>query len=548
MLKGHPTTAAAVVNAMSGYRHGDQSKNKNKNSDEIKIMIKWIRTRIKLSKFQDISKVWNDEEHDQIISNFIFYPSNKSLFAIVDQFLNNKLIITMNAPPSPGPGRVEVAYFIRAEGNELSPDNINDFLLFGTFEMNQTASSILKIMEQVFYPNIFYTTNWNDSSKRELMGLYHRFMASLTESANEDSGRTMLYLPFKNKVQSDFGGFGGTDSFSVEDKEWVQQLEAIAIHWMRQIKGVLNSHDHEISSESKGPIEEIEYWESRAEDLSGISDQLQSDDVQKIVSNLTEVNSKYTKPVQELTNLIDIGLREAENIVKFLSILQEPCKRLSHLKPAEIPSLLPELMNCTRLIYFHSSNYNSYERISDLLRRISSEIIRQCSKFISLHNVFYGNLEDAVIVLKQCGECGKHWKDLYNRTTITVNKSIGNFKQWQQNDASIFAEIDSFLQRCEDLIDVCRGRTQFITMLCGGDDVEKSSNVVAQKIFKGMNGAEVERTLTAVTTTFRSQLDRLDHLDYNILDARASQWHNDYNSFKAAMKVRLLVIVFIFSV
>ena len=40
----------------------------------------------------------------------------------------------------------------------------------------------------------------------------------------------------------------GNSHTHLNDRDLVQQLEAIAIHWTRQIKGVINSHEHEISS------------------------------------------------------------------------------------------------------------------------------------------------------------------------------------------------------------------------------------------------------------------------------------------------------------
>ena len=549
MIKKKVLPAVAFTKAMvGGYNHHTSNHGEVNHDDkeDEEFMIQWIKTRIKLSTCRDISKVWIDEEHIPIVKKFLFYSSNKSLFATVDHDEpKDVLILTINSPPSVSPSRIDVAYFIRGEGVELSKSNIDDVLLFGTFAMKQTASSVLNIMQDVFYPNIFHTTNWNESSKRELMGLYHRFMASLTESANEESGRTTLYIPLNNGIDfvddecSSTGQGNSNGSFNSIEKEWLQQLEGIAIHWIRQIKGVLNSHEHQISTDLQGPIEELRFWESRAADLSGILGQLQSEGVQNIVNILNEASSKYASPVGELKLLIHDGLKEAENIVKFLSILQDPCRRLSERKPGEIPMLFPELMNCARLIYFHSSNYNTYDRISDLLRRISSEITRQCSKYISLDDIFYGHLDDSIIVLKQCIECCRQWKLLYNRTSITVNKHVlDKYSPWQQNDASIFAEIDAFLQRCEDLIDVCYGRMQFVIMLCGHHESGTSSGVVARKLFKGMNGDDVERTLNAVSTAFQSQLDRLNQLEYNILDARSSQWHSDYNSFKAAMKVR----------
>ena len=42
------------------------------------------------------------------------------------------------------------------------------------------------------------------------------------------------------------------------------------IFWTRQIKEVLNAQDALETSESSGPLEEIEFWNNRCQDLSGM--------------------------------------------------------------------------------------------------------------------------------------------------------------------------------------------------------------------------------------------------------------------------------------
>lgn len=499
--------------------------------------IEWIQKRIKLIGFNDISKLWNHDEHTSRVKKFLREESSRCIFATVDRDMDNELLLSVNTPPEQSPGRIDVAYFIKEEGSILTMSNIDDLILFGTFAMHQTASSVLNIMEHVFYPNIFHTTDWNESSKRELSGLYHRFMASLTESANEETGRTSLYLPFKDGIKSEL------DRTSV-GKDLLQQLEGIAIHWTRQIKGLLSSHEHVLSSQSQGPIEEINYWKSRARNLSSISDQLQSEEVQAIVRFLNQYESKYVQPVAKLKNSIQVGLKEAQNVVKFLSILQEPCEQLSQLEPENIPKVFLDLMNCTRLIYTHSSNYNTFERVSDLLRRISSEIVRQCSTHISLDKIYYGEAVEVEKVLMGSIACVQKWKSLYNRTAVTINKAIrleenDGMKQrfWQLDDETIFAETDAFSQRCEDLIDVCKSKYQFVTNLCGYGKDQKSPAIVAERLLGGLTRPDVEKTIDGISSIFASQMDRLDHLSYNILDATNSHWHEDYKNFKTAMKV-----------
>ncbi len=507
--------------------------------DEDRAMIEWIQARIKLIKCNDISKLWKDEEHTPQLLEFLRNASIRSMFATIDRLLNDQLILSLNHPPDQSPGRIDVAYFIREEGSNLTLSNLDDSLLFGTFAMHQTASSVLNAMDSVFYPNIFHTTDWNESSHRELTGLYHRFMATLTESANEETGRTALYLPFKDGIKSELDR-------NVIRKDLVQQLEGIAIHWIRQIKGLLSNHEHMLSSKSQGPIEEINYWKARAHDLSSISDQLQSDEVQSITAFLERHDSKYVHPVAALRNSIQSGLEEAQHVVKFLSILQEPCERLSQLEPGDIPNVFSDLMNCARLIYTHSSNYNTFERVSDLLRRISTEIIRQCSTYISLEKIFYGQAEDVEKILEQSIQCGQQWKNLYNRTAVTINSIIRSEQKknlssglWKLDDESIFAATDAFSQRCEDLIDICKSKYQFVCHLCGYGSHQTSASVVTERLLGGLTRPDVEKTIVGISSIFAAQMGRLDHLNYNILDATNSYWHDDYKNFKMAMKASI---------
>ena len=80
------------------------------------------------------------------------------------------------------------------------------------------------------------------------------------------------------------------------------------IHWTRQIKEVLNSQDAYETSENAGPLEEIGFWRSRCEDLSGISDQLDKAGVKHIQAILEQTKSSYVVPFRKLAKLIQVLL------------------------------------------------------------------------------------------------------------------------------------------------------------------------------------------------------------------------------------------------
>ena len=86
------------------------------------------------------------------------------------------------------------------------------------------------------------------------------------------------------------------------------------------------------------------------------------------------------------------------------------------------------------------------------------------------------------------------------------------------------------MQRCDDLIEICEGRKQFILSTC----FTKSDTNMN---FKGTNGMSIEQSLSDIKLEFQIQIDRLRNLPYDILDVRDSQWHEDYNTFKCGLKV-----------
>lgn len=81
------------------------------------------------------------------------------------------------------------------------------------------------------------------------------------------------------------------------------------IHWTRQIKEVLSSQDNLETAENSGPLEEIEFWRSRCDDLSGISDQLNKPGVLRIKSILELSKSSYVSPFLKLAKQIQVLLK-----------------------------------------------------------------------------------------------------------------------------------------------------------------------------------------------------------------------------------------------
>jgi dynein heavy chain len=80
------------------------------------------------------------------------------------------------------------------------------------------------------------------------------------------------------------------------------------IHWSRQLKDVLNSQDISGLDETAGPLEEIEFWKNRNQDLMGISKQLNKSSVRRITLTLDLAKSSYIASFMKLSRQIQVIL------------------------------------------------------------------------------------------------------------------------------------------------------------------------------------------------------------------------------------------------
>ncbi|EKX36467.1 hypothetical protein GUITHDRAFT_97557 [Guillardia theta CCMP2712] len=373
-------------------------------------------------------------------------------------------------------------------------------------------------MSRIYVPAVSSNSTWPDSFRKEFSGQIHKFMAILTESSHQIHGNTVLYVPRDDLTDLDA---------CVKDKELVQRLETNLIHWTRQIKEVIAGSDASHSDaqhEDRGPLAEIQHWKSRSDDLSGISSQLERSDVKRICSVLEKAKSSYLKPFSDLAQEIMDGSEEARDNLKFLQILFDPCTKLASAKPKDISQHLPEILNLIRVIWSLSKYYHTPERIMGLLRKVSNEIILRCCENINLKDIFDGKIEEPSQVLQESIKSGDDWKEIY-RKMVERMKIIDPEKAWNYDESRIFAQIDAFMQRCRDLLEVCESQNQF--------SPSEESEI---PVFSGVQGDEISKNLTKIQQSFKKLITNFSNLKYNILDVKATKWHDDYNVFKSGVK------------
>lgn len=128
--------------------------------------------------------------------------------------------------------------------------------------------------------------------------------------------------------------------------------------------------------------------------------------VSDIVKVLSLSGSSYLAPFLQLKERIQQEAVAAEDNVRFLACLEGPCQQLSKATPQQIPALLPQVLNCIRMVWSLSRYYNTPERIVSLLQKLSNEIINRCCSALKVEDILTGNVLGVMEMLQQSMAAG----------------------------------------------------------------------------------------------------------------------------------------------
>ncbi|XP_029784654.1 dynein heavy chain 2, axonemal [Suricata suricatta] len=451
-------------------------------------------------------------EHDAILEHFAQDPSEPVLTIFVDACAGLRLDLGM-----PVQTQNQIVYFIRQAPVAITPENFEATVQFGTVR-GSYIPALLRLLSGVFAPLIFANTTWPESIRSHFASHLHRFLACLTDTRYKLEGHTVLYIPAEaaNMVPE----------VVVKDKELVQRLETSMIHWTRQIKEVLSAQESVEIGENLGPLEEIEFWRNRCMDLSGISKQLVKQGVRHTEATLRLAKSSYVAPFVKLAQQIQDGFHQAQSNLTFLSILKEPYQELASVRPKDVASKLPKLISLIRVIWVNSPHYNTRERLTSLFRKMSNEIIRLCCRAVSLDRIFEGYVASSKEELQGCISCCQAWKDHYLQA-VHMHTQFSS-RSWVLDQTSIFAQVDAFVQRCKDLIEVCDCQHHFARWEDGKQG--------PFPCFFGAQGPHITRNLLEIEDIFHKNLHTLRAVRGGILDVKNTSWHEDYSRFRSAVK------------
>ncbi|KAK3546101.1 hypothetical protein QTP70_022875 [Hemibagrus guttatus] len=426
----------------------------------------------------------------------------------------------------------QLAYFIRKEDSMIMEETFESCVQFGTVR-GGGLESLLRLMNGIHAPLVTHSTDWPESIKNNYIAHMHRFITYLTDARFSLVRKTVLYIPLEALQHS--------PEVAARDKEMVKRLEVVMIHWTRQITEVLNIQVAVDAGDSSGLLDEITFWMNRCDDLSGISQQLQKPGVCHIQTILQLSMSAYVQPFCTLAKKIQDGFLQAQSNLSFLCMLREPYEELAQLKPRQIAHKLGHILNLVRFIWVNSPHYNIPARITALLIKMNNEIIRWCSKEISLKRIFTGYVISSKETLNDCIYCCVSWRKRYELTSqlhdiheilclqLAILRQLRHSQEgWELNQSSIFSLLDGFVQRCVQLLEVCDCQQQFARCVEGVE--------LPLPCFAGQQGPEITRKLLKIQAMFEKSLQNLYNESEDVFELKNTTWHDSLNRFRSAVK------------
>ena len=173
------------------------------------------------------------------------------------------------------------------------------------------------------------------------------------------------------------------------------------------------------------------------------------------------------------------------------------------------------------MIWKHSRFYNTPARLVVLMREICNDLIRQARLFVSPEQIFEMEPQEAVerlmVTLKVCGT----FKSVYFDYKSRANAEVPN-NPWRLQNTALFPRLDSFLERCHDLLDLCKTVVQFQRL----ERVEIGGN----------KGRTLSASVAQIYVDFTSTLETFTKVPYDVLDVEVKQFDDDFYVFRCEIK------------
>ena len=493
---------------------GGQEDSENEEEVAPDERIDWLLSRIQSSlncKEEQVQKLMATDTSRSLVLGFL--DSREKTYLHV-AFEGSNLTAFVNPPKN---FKKKSVYFVKLNDVALTKENMQTEIVVG--DLGDVPLEYLStVSQEVFLPILTNPRNqkgWPEVLSKDITDHMNKFVANVYINVGHTKGKTLLPLP-PSETKDDKG--------LMRDKDRVHILESAVITWTRQIKNVLKSDPEAALKDgaNPGPLVEIEFWNSRANDLNSIIEQLSSERIKKVIKILELSKSTYSPAFNRLCKEIVIARLEANDNVKFLKALRPYLEKLSLMDDfAKLPDLFKPILHLILLIWKHSKYYNTATRLVILIREICNDLIMQACRFLAGDEILQMDPNEAAENLKTTLKVLGTFKSYYfDYKAKTQTESPANM--WRFQNSILFARLDSFMERCHDILDLSQTVLQF--------------NKLEKVEVGGTKGKTLTTSVRQIFADFQQAVSKFHSIEYDILSVESKEFDDDFYEFRCSIK------------
>lgn len=490
--------------------------------------VQWLEQRIIAAlkaKPVDIRKLVDNEDNRAQINEFLDTADAQHLY--VYQMSGGALVARIDPPDEL---KKKGIYFSKTKRERISDDQqMKVKVVFG--DLFPDAISGLDAVTRNVYAQLIKREKKNlrqvpDVVIAELMDDTNGLLAQLLVTLGLSRGRTLLPMPpvqLPARVED-----------NLFDSEFLYHLESSVIAWTTQIRAAIDSSPEGMIESSAGtsnvhlgPLDEIAFWKNKADNLAYLEEQLYSVKAVKILVILKKAESTYYAPFSQLMSELNEASREARDNYRFLKPIKPAFEAMSPSFPGHVEftqlvtkDVFKHLFHYLYLLWTESGYYNTSTRLVVLLQLMCNDLIAMAAEHVSVEE-FAKSFEkkDAIIRLSETLSICGQFKAAYFHYKSHLSTSA---RPWKFQNTAFFSNLDVFLERCHDLLDVMETAVLF----------DKMENIKVGGTKSQLHTKEAEE----IKAEFDEAYLEFFGVEYNLLDVNDSRFDVDYSNFRARIR------------
>ncbi|NXE58453.1 DYH8 protein, partial [Calcarius ornatus] len=356
-------------------------------------------------------------------------------------------------------------YFVRYKNDtSLNDKTIHEEVSFGVLDATDgLLPGIKDLLEKAFLPAILETSNWGDlGQSKEDTKDKQKFVETIKKYISFLGGAAACIEGTVELKKVDHINFSELQTFdkitaAADNHDTVNQLEEVLMIWYKQIEHVL-TESKQLRREAKdsGPLMELENWKYMSAKLNFIIEQIKGQNCKAVINVLKVAHSKILKSWQELDGKITDAANESKDNVRYLSTLEKVCQPLYTTDVVLMTQGIPYLIKAVQMIHRVSKYYNTSERITSLLIKVTNQMVTTCKAYITdagLNRLWDQETPVVIGKINECIHLLREYQKCFHEAREETSKNLGE-KALEVSEVYIFGKSEAFCRRLEKIMEM----------------------------------------------------------------------------------------------